>query len=84
MFNSSHLQIEPNSGDILLLRPLTSAFSYTLDVTVTSDSGLASTVAVAISVDDVNDNAPVFAKEKYEYRIREGMLLRDPLMADLE
>ncbi len=51
-------QIEPNSGDILLLRPLSPSLRYSLNVTVEAAASSEVTAEVEVEVEDENDHAP--------------------------
>lgn len=50
-------------------------FFFVLQVTVSdngSPSALTSTTKVVVAVDDINDNAPVFDKKSYDFKIPES------------
>jgi len=68
----SHFTVEPNSGDLLLLRPLKSSLSYALELSARDDKGLEATTVLDVDVEDVNDHSPEFARAEYKYRVQEG------------
>ncbi len=65
-------QIEPNSGDLLLLAPLDPNLGLVLKLRVTDEDQMEAAKEISVKVRDVNDHAPKFARGRYEYRIREG------------
>jgi hypothetical protein len=66
----------PNSGIIYLTgsldRELESKYEVTLVATDNGSPSRSSTTTVALTVADVNDNAPKFAQEVYQFTVEEG------------
>ncbi|XP_026689039.1 protocadherin beta-8-like, partial [Diaphorina citri] len=45
---------------------------FRLNITATDAGGLSTFIVAPVFVNDINDNAPVFEKPSYEFRIAEG------------
>ena len=68
----SYFQIDETTGDLVILRRLSITEGYILNISVVDDGGLTAHTVIQANVEDVNDHAPVFAKENYEFRVTEG------------
>ena len=69
-------QIDETSGNLVILRRLSISEGYILNISVIDNGGLTAHTVIQANVEDVNDHAPVFAKENYEFRITEGITLK--------
>ena len=56
----------------MILRRLSITEGYILNISVVDDGGLTAHTVIQANVEDVNDHAPVFAKQNYEFRVTEG------------
>lgn len=70
--SDGHFQIEESSGDLVLLRKLSPALKFYLNISVTDDKDMKATIEVEINVQDVNDHAPKFDPESYQFEVDEG------------
>ena len=68
----SFFQIDETTGNLVILRRLSITQSYILNISVVDDGGLTAHTVIEAHVEDVNDHAPVFAKDSYEFRVTEG------------
>ena len=67
---SDAFEIDPDTGDVALIRPLDAESSLTYNITVRADNGpatppQASEIQVGVAVLDLNDNAPTFEQADY-------------------
>ena len=67
-------QIDEATGNLVILRRLSISEGYILNISVVDNGGLTAHTVIQANVEDVNDHAPVFAKENYEFRITEGIV----------
>ncbi|XP_065192145.1 uncharacterized protein LOC135823227 isoform X2 [Sycon ciliatum] len=76
-----HFSVDTNSGDIrvaaALDREMTAA--YLLAVEATDAAGFTATVWAAVSVVDINDNAPLFSSSLLVYNVSEATLVNSVL-----
>lgn len=71
-YSALHFAIHPISGEITVASRLPPESEFHLNITATDMGGLKDTRTIKIIVEDVNDNAPVFEKPWYDFRIPEG------------
>uniref|UniRef100_A0A8D8TPP1 Cadherin-89D n=1 Tax=Cacopsylla melanoneura TaxID=428564 RepID=A0A8D8TPP1_9HEMI len=69
----NHFDIHPSTGEISVAAYLPAQTEFRLNITATDAGGLSTFIVAPIFVNDVNDNAPVFEKSSYEFRIPEGV-----------
>ena len=70
-------KIDEESGNLVILRRLSVTESYLLNISVIDEGGLTAHTSILCTVEDVNDHAPVFAKNHYEFRIP-SLVLQKP------
>ena len=68
--------IDTNTGEIKVREPLNreeGATQFTIDITATdtTNSNLIGSTTVVVTIEDVNDNAPIFSQSRYEKTIKE-------------
>lgn len=68
----NHFEIHPSSGEISVAAFLPPQTEFRLNITAKDAGGLSTFIVAPIFVNDINDNAPVFEKASYEFRISEG------------
>lgn len=70
-------EISNPSGSLILVRPLDREHKETYNLKISNGDGVFamnfSTISVAVAVEDVNDNAPVFEQSDYEETIGESL-----------
>ena len=67
-------QIDEATGNLVILRRLSISEGYILNISVVDNGGLTAHTVIQANIEDVNDHAPVFAKENYEFRVTEGSI----------
>ncbi|KAI5749559.1 hypothetical protein M8J76_008291 [Diaphorina citri] len=68
----NHFEVHPVSGEISVAGFLPAESEFRLNITATDAGGLSTFIVAPVFVNDINDNAPVFEKPSYEFRIAEG------------
>jgi hypothetical protein len=71
-----HFRVDASSGDLILLRKLSPALKYLLNVSISDASNLKTVVTLKISVEDVNDKKPHFDQRAYRFTVEEGRFKR--------
>ncbi|XP_039443022.1 cadherin-89D isoform X2 [Culex pipiens pallens] len=69
---SSYFRIDRGSGELKAVRRLPPDMEVKLNVSAKDMGGLADVIALEFMIYDVNDNAPVFEKQWYTFRVEEG------------
>ncbi|KAF6213522.1 hypothetical protein GE061_011242 [Apolygus lucorum] len=72
VYMTHHFAIHPITGEVTVASVLPPESEFLVNYTAIDGGGLLDSVVVRIKVEDVNDNAPVFEKPRYEFSIPEG------------
>lgn len=68
----NHFEVHTTLGEISVAAFLPAETEFRVNITATDTGGLSTFIVVPVYVNDINDNAPVFEKSSYEFRIAEG------------
>ncbi|XP_053686645.1 cadherin-89D-like [Sabethes cyaneus] len=69
---SSYFKIDRNSGELKAVKRLPPESEIRLNVSAKDVGGLADVIGLEFKIYDVNDNAPVFEKQWYTFKVDEG------------
>lgn len=72
VYMTHHYAIHPITGEVTVASVLPPESEFLVNFTAIDGGGLLDSVVVRIKVEDVNDNAPVFEKPRYEFSVAEG------------